>query len=448
MPVSLGQQRRWLLYKYSPNAWAMEHVIGRPEPYLIGTTGRQVGKSEELSMWIDEGMNASPHPDDWTDRRDIPDVGILGPTYDKIEISANRYIERLTRTFGSDAYHLNQNKHELTIRDPLAGKPGAKLKWLSGDDPQNVVGYTFSRFGVDEAQAIPDDVWYKFLPTTGARHASGAIFGTPDIAVFQTWFQGLWQRGQDPLDLQYHSYSVASAEAPWMPLERILEAKSQLPDSVFRRLYGGEWVEEHGLVFTGVQGATIGALPEYDANRKYVMAVDFAAMEDFNVVIVGDPATRQAIYMERWNKTDPLVTYDRIEDIWIRFGRPKVYPDSSGLGGITMSSELKKRGMHVVDTTFTAANKMELVQQLASDIQHRRIMFPAWEDLMREFKSFIYTRTPSGKIGASAVTNAHDDIVMTMVLLNYAFNRTGQRGTFRGNYLTGTNELESLMYNA
>ena len=403
--------------------------------------------SEELAMWIDQGMNADPNPLDRTGNP-IPDVGILGPTYEKAEISVNRYIERLTRTFGADAYHLNQNKHELTIRDPLAGKPGAKLKWLSGDDAQNVVGFTFSRFGVDEAQAISDDVWFKFIPTQGVRYASGAIFGTPDIVVFQTWFQGLWQRGQDPLDTQYHSYSVATWDAPWMPIDKILEAKDQLPDSVFRRLYGGEWVEEHGLVFTNLQGAILASAPEYDANRKYVMAVDCAATEDFNVVIIGDPATRQAIYMERWNKTDPLVTYDRMESIWERFGRPKVYPDTSGFGGKLFASELKKRGMYVIDTDFTASTKMDLVNQLASDIQHRRIMFPAWEDLMREFKSFIYTRTPSGKISASATTNGHDDLVMTMVILNYAFNRTGQRGTFRGNYLTGTNELESLMYNA
>ena len=433
--ISRGQRYRWELLGYTPNEWALEHVLNRDEKLIVGTTGRQVGKTEELSQWIDEGMCAEPSLAD--NRPDLPPfVGVLGPNYEKAEISVFRYVERLTRTFGRDCYALNQNKHELTIRDPLAGRPGAKLKWLSGEEEFNVVGHTFSRFGVDEAQAIKDDVWYKFLPTQAVRAARGLVFGTPDVAMFQTWFEGQWQNGQDPLDTRVHSFSVPSWEAPWMTMDAILSAKAEMPEVEFRRLYGGEWVESHGLVFRNTDVAIMEVPPVPDPRRRYIMSVDLAMYEDFNVVLVGDPATRQVLHMDRWNHQDVLVTYDRIQDLWERFGRPKVFADATGLGA-PMVAELSKRGMRVFGHTFEHANKMELVQGLAGDIEHRRIMFPRWPDLLREFKTFIYARSPSGKLTAAAKVGAHDDIVMSLVLLNAGFKHSGSGGLTPRNYLTG-----------
>ena len=420
----------------------------RGTQFIVATTGRQVGKSSEMAAWIDEGMNAEP---DQLDRSGDPTpfVGVLGSTYDKAEISVNQYIERLAKTFGTDCYRLNQNKHELVIRDPLAGKPGARLKWLSGEEAYNVVGYTFSRFGIDEAQAIPDEVWFKFLPTTGVRNARGLITGTPDVTEFQTWFQGLWLKGQDPLDTRHHSFSVASWEAPWMGIDLILTAKDTLPEAEFRRLYGGEWVEEDGLVFTNIEQSLLSVVPEYDPKRRYVMSYDPAASEDFNVVMVGDPSTRIGLYMDRWNLAPSLLeTYDRVESTWDRFGRPKVYIDGTALGGKAVAHELRQRGMSVISTAFNNENKMEFVRSLAADLQHRRIMIPAkWEDVRREFRQFIYKRTPTGKVTANAVAGAHDDTITALMLLNQAFHRSGESAeSFSKNYLTGGSGLEKYGY--
>ena len=434
--ITVGRKRRWQLSDYTPNAWALEHVIGRSEHFIIGTTGRQTGKTSGAAELIDNGMCSDPDPLDMTP--DVPPfVGVLGPTYDKAEICVNTYINMLAKTFGVDSYRLNLNKHELTIRDPLAGKIGARLKWLSAEDPYNVVGYTFSHFIVDEAQAVPDDVWIKFLPSQGVRNAHGYIFGTPDNTQDQTWFEGLYERGQDPLDQAYYSFTVATWDAPWMPIEMIMEYKKQMAADDFDRLLGGKWVARQGLVFTGLQDVIVPVVPEYRSDRKYIAAMDFAVSEDFNVFMVGDPATNTVIYRERWNKSDPLVTYDRFEGLWERFGKPRIYADQSAMGGLAFVSELRRRGMQITGTTFTQYNKVDLIQALASDIQHRRIMFPDWDDLMREFRVFVYKRTPMGKLTASAKPGAHDDLVMTLVLLNAGFRARSNSELVQANYLTG-----------
>ena len=452
MPDFTRQQLyRWALYGRTPNEWAAggtenfpeANVIGRPEHYIVGTTGRQVGKTDELSDAIDRAMNADPSPND--KRPDLPpQVGILAPDYTKAEMSVFRYVDNLTRVFGANSYHINQNKHELVIIDPLAGKMNATLKWLSSEDVFGVVGHTFSWFGIDEAQAVPDAVFDKFEPTQAVRDARGLIFGTPDTVIDQTWFQGLWDAGQDPLDTHVHSFTIASWEAPWANLENILRAKQRMSTNEFDRLYGGKWVESAGLVFTGYETALLQKAPSIDPDRRYVMAVDLAIQNDFNVVMIGDPLTRTAVHYERWNLTDPLTTYDRILDIHGRFGRPKVWVDATGMGRIPA----RELGGHlgtgmVVPVEWSSGsnaryNKMDAIRGLAGDLQHRKTMVPdEWDDLKREMKSFVYGRSPTGKLTAGARANAHDDLVMTLALLNLAFRaKGGSSSTFGHNYLS------------
>lgn len=389
-----------------------------------------MGKSVTAGLEIDAGMNEP------FNEFGAPVVGVLGSTYEKAEISVGAYIDMLTRVFGRGSFRANMNKHELVILDAAAGTLGAKLKWLSAEDPYGVVGYTFSKLIVDEAQAIPDEVFFKIRPTLDVRNARMLIFGTPDVTQAQSWFEGLWLRGQDNLDTDYYSFSVASWETPWMSTDTILDAKTTMPENEFKRLYGGEWVKDAGAVFPNPDVAIIDNVPMYDPSLRYIMSVDFAIHEDFNVVLVGELATRTVIFKDRWNKMEPVQTYERIASIWERFGRPAVYVDASGLGGLAMASELKNRGLRIRPITFTSSNKMELVHQLAADIQHRRIQFPRWDDLLKEFRAFVYDRSNSGKITAGAAAGYHDDIVMAMVLLDEGFHQRSRSTAPMGhNYL-------------
>jgi hypothetical protein len=331
---------------------------------------------------------------------------------------------------------MNANKHELTILDPAAGTVGAKLKWLSADDSYAVVGYTFSKVIVDEAQAIADEVFFKLRPTLDVRDAKMRVFGTPDITQAQSWFQGMWLRGQDPEDTTYHSFSVASWETPWQKPETILDAKASMPEVEFRRLYGGEWVDDVGRIFTQVENAILETIPKFDPRKKYVMSVDLAIYEDFNVVLVAEQATKILVYKERWNQTDPSLTYDRVYRIWEDFEQPRVYADSTSPAGMAMTVGLRDRGVRVQPVILSSQNKLQMVHKLASDIQHARVRFPRWEDLLQEFRAFVYGRSPTGKITAGAAAGYHDDIIMSMVLLNEGLNRRSSGvGTFGRNYL-------------
>ena len=434
--------RRWSTLRlhhkdgYEPNDWSLEHVHKREERFVCGTTGRQVGKSSTGAIEIDEGMCAPICEDKSCNSYGLPPfVGVLAADYSKADIIVGSYILMLTETFGINSYRVNQNKHELTIIDPLAGTPGAQLKWLSAEEEYGVVGGTYSKIIVDEAQAVSDKVWYKFIPTGSVRKAQFVIFGTPDITTDQTWFQGMWLRGQDPNEKDYHSFSVASWETPWIEMETVLQAKQNMTENEFRRLYGGEWVNEDGQFFTHWGDAMSDAEHKFDPLRRYVMSIDLAVEDDYNVVLIGDSSTRTVVHKERWNKSEPIDTYDRIYSIWLRWGRPKCMADSSGLG-LPMVKELQLRGIPITPFQWSSKNKMPTLGKLAADLQHRRLMFPrAWDDLQRELRGFLRKRTPSGLLTASAASGFTDDIIMSLALLNELMSRNSGTTNKRRNYL-------------
>ena len=431
---------RWQAMGYKPNAWALENVHKREERFNIGTTCRQVGKTETAALEIDEGMC---QPVDEEGR--APWVGVLAPTYDKAELSINKYIERLAKTFGTESYRMNQNKHTLTIVSPEAGTPGARLQWMSCDDPYSVVGFTFTKLIADECQNVPDEVWEKLRPALDVKDAPVRCFGTPDVNSTQSWFRGLWLRGQEA-EGNYHSYTVSCYDNPWMSTDTILEARSQLSDRQFRMLYLGEWVDADGSVFGNIDSCIIAQAPGYDPKKRYAMGVDLAVYDDFNVVMVQEEATRVVVHMERWHQTEPLQTEDRIVSIWESWGRPRVTADETGIG-IPMVAGLRRRGLHVFGVTIGANNKMEMVGQLAADIEHRRIMFPKWDILMAELRAFAFKRTPQGRLTASAIAGYHDDCVMTLVLLNNLTRRAIATSDTPKNYLNNRSEptLEQML---
>jgi hypothetical protein len=350
-----------------------------------------------------------------------PHVGVLGPTYDKAELSVNRYLNLMREKFGPDYVRVNLNKHQLSI--PTTG---ARLTWMSADVPETTQGHTFSALIVDEAQNVPDNVWELVYPTLSVRRAIVRAFGTPDITPDQTWFKSLYWLGQETDEPDYHSFTLSAYDNVWITLDEIDQAKRTLPERTFRMLYLGEWVDIGGSVFQNIDRATIDkAAPGPNSGIRYVMSCDLAMREDYNVVLVAERASRTVVALKRWNKSDLIHTYDRIRDIWDEYGQPVVIADASGMGDAIVY-ELREHGIrNVRGVKFTSANKMEMVGRLQGAIEHRRIMFHDFKPLIAELKAYVYKQSPSGRLTAEAASGFHDDCVSALLLLN-----EGLRGSY------------------
>lgn len=424
--------RRWAAIAYKPQPWQTHKLHRRTEPTITLTTARQVGKSFAAGALIDERISLPP--DDFGPRH----VAVLGPTYQKARMSVEKYLEFILPTYGRDFVQTNLQEHRLWIPST-----GARLNWLSADDPKSVVGFTFSDAITDESQDIPDLVMGKFTPTLGIRNAPLWNFGTPDITPDQTWFKANYIRGQDEGYSDNFSATVECYECEFWSPERILQEKMTMSEREFRMLMLGQWVDEEGQVFGGFQKAIMpGALdpnPQPTPYTQYAIGLDLAVYEDFTVLIVGERNTRICRAIYRWNSTDPFETYDRVEDLANHWNRAVVVADESGLG-IPMVRELRERlgSGRVYGQKITSANKMEMVGMLNADMEHRRIMFPEWPSLIRELKAYVYHATPAGKLTAEAASGYHDDTIMALIMLNLAFHRRTGNGSSGYNWLETT----------
>lgn len=417
--------KRWQLFDYIPNAWALENIHTRDERFITAVTARQVGKTLTGGIEIDTAMTEPP---DEFGRP--PSVGVLAPTYEKAELLVKEYEDRIRRAFDENYYQRNSNKHWVRLPHNEA-----ELRWLSGTDPQSVIGYTFSTLITDESQKISDEVWNKIYPTLSVRKARVISFGTPDITPDQSWYRANFVRGGDPLYADHHSFSVTAFESPWIADDEIKRAQDEMTEREFRMLYLAEWPDEEGIVFRGWRSAMMPTPPVFDPTRRHIMSVDFGLIDDFTVVMLGESSTRTVIKMERFREGASIPTYDKIQDMWEAWGHPKIYADGQGYGK-PMCEELRARGMRVVDAKFTVANKMPNVLRLAADMEHRRIQFPGWQELTSELDAYVFQTTPSGKITANAAAGYHDDCVTSLIMLNVGFH-TSRGGVHRPrNYLT------------
>ena len=408
--------RRWSVLGYRPNEWSLEHVHKSDARFGAYVTCRQCGKTVTAAHEIDLQLEAPPDP-----IYGPPHVGVLGPTYDKAELSVNKYINMLRDKFGPDYVRVNLNKHQLSIPST-----GARLTWMSADVPETTQGHTFSALIVDEAQNVPDNVWELVYPTLSVRRGIVRAFGTPDITPDQTWFKSLYWLGQEQDEDDYHSFTLSAYDNIWMSIDEIDQARRTLPDRTFRMLYLGEWVDIGGSVFQNIDRAIIEKAPPAPAEGiNYVMACDLAMREDYNVVLVAERASRTVVHLERWNKSDLSSTYDRIYNIWDRYGRPSILADASGMGDAIVY-ELREHGIrNVRGVKFTSANKMEMIGRLQGAIEHRRIMFHNFKPLISELKAYVYKQSPSGRLTAEASSRFHDDCVSALLLLN-----EGLRGSY------------------
>lgn len=421
--------KRWAAIGYKPQPWQVQKLHRRMEQTVTLTTARQVGKTYAAGALIDELLSKPP------DHVGPPHVAVLGPTYQKARMSVEKYLEFVLPAYGREFALTNLSEHRLWIPST-----GARLQWLSADDPKSVVGFTFSDAISDESQDIADIVIGKFSPTLGIRKGRFFNFGTPDITPDQTWFKSNYIRGQDPEFPDVFSATVEAYESEFWTPERILNERMTLSDREFKMLMLGQWTDEEGQVFTGYAKAVIPGpvdpAPSPEPFVRYVIGLDLAIVDDFTVLIVGEQNTGIARAMYRWSNTDPFEAYERIEEIAVRWNNAQIFADESGIGK-AMVAELRRRlgANRVHGITITHVNKMELIGRLNADMEHRRLMFPEWPALIRELKAFLYHATPSGRLTAEAAAGYHDDTVMALVMLNQGFRRGRNAGSTGYNWL-------------
>ena len=337
------------------------------------------------------------------------DYGWVAPTYGVAE----RGVEAFRAIAPDDVRVVGR----MPTRVEFQGKVGpCRVFMLSADNPDSIRGFGFRGIVVDEAAAVPVDVWnYVLRPTLAQTLGWGVFISTP---AGRNWFYDMFTRGVER-QAGFKSFTFPSNVSPYFPAKEWDEARATLPEDVFRQEYMAEFLEDSAGVFRGVDACLV-ADADADAGlqtrpHNVIVGCDIAKHTDWTVLIALDAKTGLCLELERFNQLDWPLQKERIAG-FVRRWNALLVMDATGVGD-PVFDDLRRVLPRVEGFKITAQTKRELVQGLMVAVEQRRVMWPmVWQILTAEMRRYEYDIGPTGQISYAAPSGYHDDCVMALAL--------------------------------
>jgi len=300
--------------------------------YSVVEASTKSGKTHGAIVWLFEqaSVYGKPGRNYWW----------VAPVFAQAKIAYRRMKAAIPR-------HLRvTNETELTIT--LAN--GAIIWFKGSDRPDSLYGEDVYAAVIDEASRCREDAWHAVRSTLTATQGPVRIIG--NVKGRGNWAYHIARRAQSGTPgYEYHKITAWDAvEAGILEREEIEDAKSTLPDRVFRELYLAEAADDEGRVYCNFSAENVAEL-EDDGGEVLVGM-------DFNV----NPMT--AVFAQR--RADQLHIIDELVErnsntqrmastIAERYAgrRITVYPDPSGRARKTASTStdfaiLERFGFNVI----------------------------------------------------------------------------------------------------
>lgn len=286
----------------------------------------------------------------------------------------------------------------------------------------NPVGVVFSEFSITNPEA------WKYVSPILAVNGGWAIFNFTPRGMNHAYTL-LQQAKENP---RWFWEVLTVNETKVLSGEALEEEKRNNPADFFEQEYYCKFVEGAGQFFKRVRENTIEEISEYNPMHKYQMGVDLAKYQDYTVITVIDLHTFQVHKQERFNQIDWNLQKAKIEAIYLRYGKPLIYMDSTGVGD-PIYEDLFKKGIRIEGFKFTERSRIDLLNNLSILLEQDKIKIPETEVLRDELMSMVYELSERGKIRLKVPDGLHDDCIMSLALAcwNLPTNPLPQIGSLR-----------------
>lgn len=328
----------------------------------------------------------------------------VAPIYSQADIAYGRLVALLAQA-DPDKKLWSTNAQKKTVS--LAN--GATAHFKTAENADSLFGEDVYAAVIDEATRVRADAWTAVRSTTTATGGRIRVIG--NVKGRKNWAYRLARRAEAGEKGMHYARMTAdmAVDAGLFPRSELENARSQLPESVFRELYYCEPTDDGANPFGMHHIAACSALMSGAPAVAY--GVDLAKSIDYTVV-VGLDEDAAVCYFDRWQGLTWDLTESKLADA---VGYAPCYMDSSGVGDPIV--ERVARSCPNVKPYPTGARKQGLIESLAVDIQARRVHYP--DGIIRaELESFEYKLSPSLKVQYSAPDGQHDDCVVALALAN------------------------------
>jgi phage FluMu gp28-like protein len=367
-------------------------ILDDSSRFRVVMCGRRFGKSElsqvEIILQALEGKS----------------VAYITPTYKLAKAFFDKLILRIP---------FENNKSDLIIKFPNDGS----IEFFTGERLDNLRGRKFHFVVVDEASFIPnlESGWLNSIRPTLTDYKGKALFlSTPRG---KNYFYSLYMKDGEA---DWKSFKFTTYDNPHIENSEIEDAKSQLPEAVFRQEYLADPMENASNPF-GINHIK-NCLKPMPSTEIGFIGIDLAKSYDFSVII-GLDKNCQVCYFERfqidWKQTrEKILTLPRNSHILI---------DSTGVGD-AITEDLQRHFPNMEGFKYTAHSKQQIMEHLAQCIQQNSISFP--DGVIREeLEIFEYQFTSNG-VRYNAPSGFHDDCVNALALALRCYEKNKHSGKY------------------
>ncbi len=405
MPVVPVEYTRPKLYDYQTK------ILDSPARYTCTAAATKVGKTASHIVWLfEEAYKCKANQSVWW----------VAPSWSQAKIAYDRLKVQLVDKKGNKFFKTNDSDLIVTLRT------GVKIHFKTGEKPNNLFGDDVYAIVVDEASRVREEAWFALRSTI--TYTGGKIKFIGNVRGRKNWFYKMCVRaaGVDNVsnggNYEYFKITAYDAAAAGMITkdgrsfyEEIIEAKKDLPDSVFRELYLAEPSEDGSNPF-GISHIA-GCVSSLSNEPAICYGIDLAKSVDYTAIIGLDKngyVCRFDHFQKDWRQTTETI---------VNLPSGLAVIDSTGVGDPISEDVIRSRN-DVEKFVFTQRSKQQIMEGLALAIQKGLIRFP--DGIIRDqLESFEYNYTRMG-VSYSAPSGEHDDAVCALALAWYKWGSSVQ----------------------
>lgn len=342
-------------------------------------------------------------------------VAWFSPTYKML----SDVWRQMKMTLAPVSAKISEQEHRIELMT------GGILDMWSLDSPDAARGRKYKRVVIDEAAMIRylEEAWTHVIRPTLADLRGDAFFASTPKGL--NYFYTLYcMDGDDWLHMQYPTISN-----PYIQPSEVEEMRRLLPDRVYQQEILAEFVSD-GTYFQGIeQAAVIDApdTPDQHKGHSIFIGADWAISQDWTVITAGCRNCNRVVDWERFNKIDFTYQRARLVDMAERW-HAKVLPERNSIG--TPNIELLVDKINILSGpdggkgfNTTATTKPELIQALASALEHHNFKVPT--SYADELRAYQIEMTTAGHPKFGAPEGLHDDRAISLALCWWGMTHEG-----------------------